>query len=425
MEQQVIASNGVNIFYYKQPSTHSICISLYVKAGALYESENNGITHFLEHLHFRKLGGRTQKELYHELESIGADFGGSTYKEFLQFNLTASPKYFSELAVFAADLLGSLEASRQNLVYEKRLVLSEIREDNAKDDVDYISNKHIWKGTNLVNPILGTMSSVRGLTLQALREEKERTFTKQNIFYYVTGCFSDDNINLLQSRIEEYDLDCRPDTLNNNIAQIPDGFMKRDAYTKTFQRKNYMHDVKISFDVDLKQVPRLALSYLDSVLSGGLCSLLRAELIEKRGLIYSFGSTIEQYNNIGVYYFSFTVHKSKLYETVKSFVSVLKQAKTVITDADMETTRIFKTDNQLQMLDDPESLNWTFAYENHILQNNYSSVQEIAEANGGITKEQLVEAANKIFKPDCATITSLGNKKGLSDAKLRKALLNL
>ena len=425
LEQQVIAANGASIFYYKQPNTHSISISLYVKAGALYENENNGITHFLEHMHFRRLGGRTQKELYHKLESIGAEFGGSTYKEFVQFILTASPKYFSELAAFAADLLGPLEASQQDMVSEKRLVLSEIQEDGAKDDVDFVSNKHIWEGTNLRNPILGIAASIKSLTLEVLQKEKEKIFARENLFFYVTGCFSDEDIGLLKKEIERYDLSGRPDTRNNNIAQIPAGFMNRGAYTRISQRKNFMHDVKISFDFYLKQVSRLELSYLDSILSGGLCSLLRAELIEKRGLIYSFGSTIEQYSNIGVYYFAFTVHKSKLHETIKNFVSVLNAIKKGISDADMETTRVFKTDNQLLMLDDPENLNWTFAYENHVLQNSYTCVQEIAEAYSRITKQQLTETANKLFRPEYATLTSLGNKKGLSESKLQKALLKL
>jgi predicted Zn-dependent peptidase len=64
MEQRILTSNGVNLYYYRQPNTHSICISLYVRAGALYENRNNGITHFLEHMHFRNLGGKKQKQFY-------------------------------------------------------------------------------------------------------------------------------------------------------------------------------------------------------------------------------------------------------------------------------------------------------------------------------------------------------------------------
>lgn len=425
MEQQSVTSNGVNIFFYKMPNTHSICISLYVKAGVLYENENVGITHFLEHLHFRKLGGKTQKELYHKLESIGADFRASSYKEFMCFYLTSSPKYFSELAKFSSNLLGKVEANPQDVNAEKRLISSEIRESNLKNDIDFISNKYIWKGTNLENSILGSISSVREFKLEELQNEKERVFAKQNIFFYVTGCFCDEDIKLLQQEIEQYDLNDRPNSLNNNIAQIPANFLQRNAFTKISQRSYNMHDVKISFDIDMNRILRHELLYLDSILTDGLCSLLRSDMIEKRGLIYSLSSTIEQYNNIGVYYFTFTVHKSKLYESIKSFISVIKKVKKGISEENMETTKVFKTENQTQKLDDPEGLNWIFAYENHILKHNYADVLEIAKEYEQVTSEQLTRIANEIFKSDNIMLISLGDKKGLSEIKLQKLLTEI
>lgn len=425
VEKKITASNGVDIFYYKQPNTHSICISLYIKTGVLYEYENPGITHFLEHLHFRRLGGRTQKELYYEIESLGGEFEACTYKEFIQFYLTASPGFFSRLVKIAADLLGSLEADAKDFVAEKRLVLSEIREGNQKNDIDFLANKYIWQDTNLQNPVLGSITSVKGLTLAMLHAEKEKVFTGKNIFFYVTGCFDDDDIMLLKKEIEAHGLAGRPCTQNNNNAQIPVNFMNRNAFVKLSQRDYTMHDVKISFDINFSKVSRHNLIYLDSILTDGLCSLLRAEMIEKKGLIYSFSSVIEQYNNIGVYSFNFTVFKSKLYDTVKAFLSVVKKIKNVLQEADMQATRIFKTDNQLQMLDDPEALNWTFAYENHILNNGYADIIEFADTYRNIAKDQLMAAANEIFLPDNVILTSIGNKKGLSDKKLHELLLNL
>ena len=425
MEQRTTALNGINLYYYKQPNTHSICISLYVKTGTLYEDINPGITHFLEHLHFRKLGGRTQKELYYQLESVGGYLGASTYKEFIQFYLTSSPRYFGDLARIASDLLDDLEADLKDFLAEKRLILSEIREDNQKNDVDYLSNKYIWKDTNLQNPILGTISSIKAFTLDMLKAEKDKFFTKHNMFFYITGNFTDADISILIKEVDRHNLEGRQSTKNDNIAKIPASFMDRNAFVKMSHRKYLMHDVKISFDVDFSNVNRHELIYLDSILSDGLCSLLRAEIIEKKGLIYSFSSTIEEYNNIGVYYFKFEVHKSKLYETVRSFISVFNQVKKGFSEADISTTRVFKTDNQIEMLDYPENLNWTFAYENHILSNNFLDINELANKYREIKKEQLVKIANEMFITNDITLVCIGNKKGLSENRLHEILLEL
>jgi predicted Zn-dependent peptidase len=425
MEQRITAKNGVDIYYYKQPNTHSICISLYVKSGVLYERGSAGITHFLEHLHFRKLGGRTQKELYYELESIGADLNAATYKEFMQFTLNASPKYFQRLTSIAAGLLGALEADAKDFTAEKRVVLSEIREDDQRNDVDFLSNKFIFKGTNLENPILGYLPSVTALTLDMLKEEKEKIFTKGNIFYYVTGNFSDDDILKLKEVIEKINMENRPSVKKDNIATVPDGFKNRSSFVRVSSRKFSMHDVKISFDVDFNKIGRRELIYLDSILSDGLCSLLREEMIEKKGLIYSFTSAIEQYSNIGIYYFNFSVYKSKICDTVKSFIYVLNKVKEGLSDMDLNTTRVFKTDNILEILDTPEELNNTFAYENHILGNNYKDIMELADCYRHITKEQLLDTARDIFTSDNVMLFSLGDKKGVSSLKLNKLLSQL
>ncbi|MGE5422272.1 MAG: M16 family metallopeptidase [Ignavibacteriales bacterium] len=413
----------MHVYYYKQPNTHSICISLYVKTGTLYEDEYPGISHFLEHIHFRRLGGRTQKELYYELETIGAYLNAATYGEFIEFTLTAAPQYFVELARIAADLLGPLEVSNQDFTAEKRLVLSEIREDEQSNSIEFLSHKHMWENTNLQYPILGTISTINKITLPILKSEKEKTFTKDNMFFYITGSFTDANITVLLGEIERYDLQDRPATDNRNVAAIPDNFQNRKAFARISQRKWDMHEVIISFDVDFRKVSRPELLYLDSILVDGLCSLLRAELIEKQGLIYSLSSTIEQYRNIGMYCLSFSVYKSKLYQVVQGLTDVIQRAKSGISEEDIRATRVFKTDNQLLLLDDPESLNWKFAYENHILENEYSSITDLADAFRRITSQNLVEIAGEIFRPDNVVIISMGKKKGLAAAKLQEILI--
>lgn len=425
MEKKITASNGVDIYYYQQPNIHSVCISLYIKTGTLYENDNAGISHFLEHIHFRKLGGRKQKELYYELESIGAEFGGVTYREFMRFYLSSTPKYFGKLATVAADLLGGIEANAKDFSAEKRIVLSEIREENQKNDVDFFSNQFIWEKTNLSRSVLGTIASIKPMTLDMLITEKERTFTKQNVFYYVTGRFDENDLAVLQEAVERYDLSGRPSINNCNIAPIPFGFQQRDAMVKLSHRSFMMHDVKIAFDVDFKNMRRSELIFLDSILTRGLCSLLRAEMVEKKGLIYEISSVVEQYNNIGVYYFKFTVYKSILYEAVRSFISVIQAAKKGISEMDMGATRVFWTDNQMKLLDDPDDLNWEFAYENHILPNRFEDIDDLSREYAAITSDRLLQMTQEIFQPKNVMLFSLGNKKGLSVKKLHRMLLEL
>ena len=86
MDQCRNTKNGVNIYTYKNPARHGFYISLFVKAGSMYESEEeNGITHFLEHIAIRNVNAVRGGKLYSELDEFGVDFNASTYSEMVQF----------------------------------------------------------------------------------------------------------------------------------------------------------------------------------------------------------------------------------------------------------------------------------------------------------------------------------------------------
>ena len=73
-------NNGLKIVEYPIDNAQSIEIGLYIKAGARYENKgDNGITHLLEHMHFRQLGNMKQKEIYEYAEKMGSTLRGTTY----------------------------------------------------------------------------------------------------------------------------------------------------------------------------------------------------------------------------------------------------------------------------------------------------------------------------------------------------------
>lgn len=74
-----------------------VTVGLYIKAGSGYEKEDvEGITHFLEHLHFRRSGSMSQEELYYKMECIGSDLRGLTYCDFLEYSMKILPVNIKE-----------------------------------------------------------------------------------------------------------------------------------------------------------------------------------------------------------------------------------------------------------------------------------------------------------------------------------------
>lgn len=95
MEKHYITSNQVSIFHYPGEHLHSFCISLYLHAGSLYETkEENGVSHFLEHIVIRNINYLMGGNLYRQLDRLGLMFNACTYKEFVQFEITGAAKNF-------------------------------------------------------------------------------------------------------------------------------------------------------------------------------------------------------------------------------------------------------------------------------------------------------------------------------------------
>lgn len=96
MERHLL-TNKVKVLYYPLPHSFSTTISLLVKVGSRNETlKNNGISHLLEHMHFRMLGEMTQNGLYHLTDTMGTTLEASTSKEFTRYYMKIRPQFIRE-----------------------------------------------------------------------------------------------------------------------------------------------------------------------------------------------------------------------------------------------------------------------------------------------------------------------------------------
>ncbi|MBQ1260811.1 MAG: insulinase family protein, partial [Clostridia bacterium] len=74
--------NGINIYGIKNPAQHGFYISLFLRAGIMYEAADEvGITHFLEHILIRNVNRVMNGRLYETCDRYGIEFNASTYAE--------------------------------------------------------------------------------------------------------------------------------------------------------------------------------------------------------------------------------------------------------------------------------------------------------------------------------------------------------
>ncbi len=404
---------GISIYSYGNPDLHSFCICLYIRNGCLFEKdEENGSSHFFEHMVFRNIQKSYHGELYHMLDKLGLNFNACTYKEFIQFTITGASVHFNQAAEIITKILEPMKLTSKEIDPERKRIKQEIREADDIHSLDYFTDQIVWKDTPVRNTIAGNLSNLDHMGVHYLKDLAGQMLSVNNLFFYVTGSFKNDQLHHLISCIDQYFInDTVPKKIN--VAPVPTSFFHRDVRVE--QKNSTYYRVRLSFDVDTSLYTEAECSLLYDVLFTGESSKIHQVLSEDTGYIYSFDSEFERYDNVGNLHLSYEVRPADLYDSILQVIDVFQWMKTKLTD-ELDYVIPFSTENALLLFDDPEEFNWTYAYECHILSEPYSSIKDRIRTYQSVTPQRIMEMAREIFTPQNLLIT-LKAPKGKGDHK--------
>ena len=81
--------------------------------------------------------------------------------------------------------------------------------------------------------------------------------------------------------------------------------------------------------------------------------------------------------------------------------------------------------NSFMLFDDSRELNFTFAYDNHIMNLGYADISERRREYDKITPERLRELFSVIFRPENLTVAIKGDKKKIDCERIKESLRRL
>lgn len=422
MEKRLLTKDNLPIYFYTNPNLHSFCLCLYVKAGSLYETdETNGITHLWEHMIFRNVNHIMNHTLYRQLDKLGLSFEGYTYREFVQFKITGAVQHYSEAVDIFMKIFEPMRIPFSDLQVEKKRIKAEIREDDDKSTLDYFTGKMVWQGTPLENTIAGTPKLLDKFGVKALNQAHRSLLSANNLFIYVTGCVDESCLKKLTDRLETVPF-AEVSAVRDNIAPVPPAFFHRNCQV-ALKNCSYTY-IRFSFDIQTDRYTQAELDLLYGLLfEGDSCKILK-ELSDDTGYIYSYDARLEKYSNIGCLYFLYEVQFCHLLDSVKRVIRILSELKNEDCD-NLDYVKAPDIDNADFLLDIDEDLNWNMAYECHILNSRFHSIEERKQAYAAVTSKRIAEISREIFRPDNLVVTLKGDKKKINTEDIRDLCLNL
>src|SRR5437667_6355530 len=129
--------NGVRVITEVMPHVRSVSVGVWVGTGSRRESpEQNGITHFIEHMLFKGTTKRSAEEIARSVDSVGGNLDAFTAKELVCFNTKVLDQHLPLAFEVLADLVLHPLFADEDIEKEQSVILEEIKME--ADSPDYL-----------------------------------------------------------------------------------------------------------------------------------------------------------------------------------------------------------------------------------------------------------------------------------------------
>lgn len=316
--------NGLRLVVKKMAGLSSVSMGILVGTGASVETDQeDGISHFIEHMQFKGTKKRTAFEISDAFDRIGADVNAFTSKEITCYYSKATADHARDAFELLSDLFLNATFPEEEMDREKGVVCEEIamNEDTPEDlCLDLLSSAFYGK-RNYGRNILGPCENVRSFTKEDIARYKRARYCPQNIVISFAGGIDFQTASAL---VEEYF-----GTLETGNFETRQRIIQ-PAY-ESFVRQKPIEQMHFAIGYNaLSRDHQLAdaLNMFNGVLGGSMSSRLFQEVREKLGLaysVYSYLSPFEECGSLVVYAGVNPESALKAYEAVNDVVDKLKK----------------------------------------------------------------------------------------------------
>jgi predicted Zn-dependent peptidase len=408
-EQKFVLDNGVRVLIEELPHVHSAAIGFWVDTGTKNEDEqNNGISHFIEHMMFKGTATRTALAIAQALEDTGGSLNAFTDKEMTCYYARVLDDQVELAIEVLADMLLNSVMDEDEIRREKKVVLEEIKmyEDTPDELVQDLFSQVFWRDHPLGRAIVGTRQSVRRTSRQDIFEYMERFYTPDRLVVSVAGNVSTPDI--LRQLEQSVGRLVRPGQHPAETAPVC------SATTKIkYKDIEQAHLVIGTQGLSVAHKDRYVLTVLDSILGGGMSSRLFQEVREKRGLAYSIASFEILYRKAGI----FGIYAATNPKSLGSVIDVTLNEVYKIRDGGVTEEELQRAKQQLRgslllSLEVPRHRMSRMA-RNELYFGRLIPPAEVIEEIEAVQLQDLQRLTRELFRPETLTTTVVGPVRSL------------
>ncbi len=399
MFDQCKLKNGLTIIGERLPHFRSISVGVWIAAGSQYETrEENGLSHFLEHMLFKGTQKRTARQIAEVMDAVGGQLNAFTAKECTCFYAKVIDEH-TELALdVLSDIVLHSTFDEKEIEKEKGVVLEEIAmvEDEPEDLAGELIMRAQFGDQPLAWPILGPAENIRAFTRDAIVGYHRRMYRPECSVLAVAGNYDWDKLVEMAERFfgdwEAGDGTC-PECVTESV---PAELIRRE---KDIEQLHICLSYP-GYKMGTREV--YLTSIFSSILGGAMSSRLFQRIREESGMAYSVYSYPAFYTSAGsltIYAGTSEAHAPAVIEQIREELDDL--LKNGITEEEFLMTREQIKGNHVLGMESASS-RMNALGRRMLLMGDTQTEDQMLERLNAITLDEVNEVVREILSGDCA-----------------------
>ena len=382
----------------------SASLGIFVGTGSRSETpEEQGASHFIEHLMFKGTNKRSAKEIAETVDDVGGQLNAATDRESTCYYIKVLPEHLELGMDVLSDMLLNSKFAAADVEKERQVVLEEISlyEDSPDELIHDLHMGSLWPGHALGRNILGTRKTMTAMDRQAILDYRNRYYTPDNIVIAAAGNMSHEHLVSLSRHFWES---------SQGKCAFKDDQAPTFVAAQLLQEKDIeqLHLCLGTPGVAHESPNYYASHVFNTILGGGVSSRLFQSIREERGLAYSVCSYPSSFRDTGL----MTIYAGVSPENSREVLSVVRQ---IIGDMRAEGVR----PDELKRAKEQLKAGLMFSMESsasrmsrlgraEICAREYLSPFQLAAKVEAVTMEQMFSMAQPLFQQDSTCFTALG-----------------
>lgn len=322
---QTTLKNGAQVVLAPFEGTEAAAILIAFQVGSRNETDATwGGSHFVEHLMFKGTARRPQTiDISKELDRYGAQYNAYTGKDLTGYWV----KIAAEQLPVAVDLLNDMvfhsAFDPEEMEREKGVIIEEIKmyEENPIMHIEDLLEEAMFHGHILGKNIAGTSESMKAMKREDVIAYHAAHYRPENMIIVASGKLPPDLV----------------DQLEKTFGTVPASGKARSEFSvlgdqagvgRIRRQEKALEQIQLSIAVPTVgrgHADEPALKLLSSILGGTMSSRLFVEVRERRGLCYTVRSSVDAYQDVGIFTIHAGLDATRLKEAMEVIVAEIRK----------------------------------------------------------------------------------------------------